>query len=124
MRVATKTLSLPEKCLINVDSAEMFPDWYVINTRTGASSKYVEEEHEKYPIYTINIYRCKDSDNNKDYTLTCDLMRQVEGGYEPEYDYRPPTCTNQIKDIIEAQQQLLNDLYDLYDQTTCETHDE
>lgn len=119
MRVATKTLSLPEKCVINVDGAEMFPDWYSINTRTGETSSEYKEEHEKYPIYTINIYRCGNS-NNKDYTFACDLMRQVEGDYEAEYCYRPPTRTNHIKDLIESQQAVLNNLYKLYDETCDE----
>ena len=123
MRVATKTLSLPEKCIINVDGAEMFPDWYAINTITGETSSEYKEEHEKYPIYTINIYRCGNS-NNKYYTFACDLMRQVYGDYEAEYCYRPPTRTNHIKDLIESQQAVLNDLYKLYDKISDETCDE
>ena len=51
-------------------------------------------------------------------------MRQVDGDYEAEYCYRPPTRRNHIKDLIESQQAVLNDLYNLYDKICDKTCDE
>lgn len=117
MKIVNTDLTLPENCIIRLsDVNDISYEYFKLNTSTSDCTECDDIPNNQDLIYSINIYSCNNDKNiQNDFILTCNLMKILQGDYEDEYTYFPPTKTNYLKDVIEKQEQTLNKLYELYD---------